>query len=370
MTSTLFGCERMRIKQIAKKFSGFFTLISVLLALLIGLAILISVGANPIESYKALFLGAFGSWSALINTIVNATPILFVAIGVTISFRGGVLNIGGQGQLVVGALTAVTIALAFPNLPGWLLIISCLIASFIMGGFWGGIAGYLKAYLSVNEILATIMLNYIAVLFMNYLLKGPLMDPVRKELGALLPQTQRIPSQAFLPQITKASLHLGVLVAILLAIFAYIFLWRTTIGFRLRTTGESLRVARSAGINVNGYRVLSLSLAGAFAGLGGGVQVLGVYHRMFSMGGALAFTGNAGFIGIVAALFGQLHPIGAIPASFFLGALTTGGNYMQRVAQVPSALVTTISGLVVIFVVGSEALRTHYFKKAKPAEDN
>lgn len=360
----------MRIKQIAKRFPGFLTIIAVFLALLIGLAILVGVGANPIESYGALLLGAFGSWNALINTVVKATPILFVAIGVTISFRGGVLNIGGQGQLIVGSLTSVAIALAFPNLPGWLLIISCLLASSIMGGFWGGIAGYLKAYFSVNEILATIMLNYIAVLFMNYLLKGPLMDPLQKELGSYIPQTQHIPSQAFLPRVSKTPLHLGVLVAILLAILAYIFLWRTTIGFRLRTTGESLRAARSSGINVNGYRVLSLSLAGAFAGLGGGVQVLGIYHRMFTTGSALGFTGNAGFNGIVAALFGQLHPIGAIPASFFFGALTTGGNSMQRVAQVPSALVTAISGLVVIFVVGSEALRTHYFKKAKPAEDN
>lgn len=360
----------MNAKKFAGKLTGFAPIIAVFFALLIGVIILLGVGANPLQAYRALFLGAFGSWEDLINTVVKATPLLFVAIGVTISFRGGVLNIGGQGQLITGALTSTAIALAFPNLPGWLLIFLCLVGSSITGGIWGGIAGYLKAYFSVNEILGTIMLNYIAGLAMNYLLRGPMIDPLQKELGSYIPQTAHIPSQAFLPRLPKTPLHLGVLIAVLLAILAYIFLWKTTIGFRLRTTGENLRAARGAGINVNGYRVLALFLAGAFSGLGGGVQVLGVYHRMFTTGSALGFTGSAGFNGIVAALFGHLHPLGSIPSSFFFGALITGGNSMQRMVQVPSALITAISGLVVIFVVGSEALRTHYFKKAEQGEEN
>src|SRR6056297_2755887 len=324
----------MRLRKVVTKLTGFASLIAVLAAFLLGVVILLGVGANPLQAYRALFVGAFGNLEAIINTAVKATPILFVAIGVIISFRGGVLNIGGQGQLIVGALTAVAIALAFPNCAGWLMITFCLLASFITGGIWGGIAGSLKAYFNVNEILSTIMLNYVAFLGMNYLLRGPIMDPLQKELGSYIPQTAQIPVQYFLPRFSRTPLHLGVLIVIVLAVATYIFLWRTTIGFRIRTTGENLRAARGAGINVGGYQVLSLSLAGSFAGLGGAVQVLGIYHRLFTTGSALGFTGSAGFNGIVAALFGQLHPIGAIPASFLFGALNTGGNSMQRAVQV------------------------------------
>ena len=331
--------------------------VAVLLALLIGGVMLALLGSNPWTAYKALFIGAFGSVNALADTIVKATPLLFVGLGICISFRGGVLNIGGEGQLVVGAVSATAIALAFSHWPGWLLIFVSLLAGTLAGAVWGGIAGFLKAYFNVNEILSTIMLNYIAVFGMNYLLSGPMMDPLQVKLGSFIPQTARIPRIADLPRLVPTRLHLGAAIAFLLAIFIYIFLWRTTIGFRIRTVGKNLRAAVGAGINVKRYMVLSLLLAGALAGLGGAVQVLGLYHRMFTDGSAFGFTGSAGFNGIVAALFGQLHPIGAIPASFLLGALLTGANKMQRVVQVPSALMGAINGLIVLFVVGSEILR-------------
>jgi simple sugar transport system permease protein len=144
---------------------------------------------------------------------------------------------------------------------------------------------------------------------------------------------------------------------VLLAILVYIFLWRTTIGYRIRAVGLNQDASRYAGINVGRYMVLSLALSGAFAGLGGAVQVLGVNHRMFTDGSATGFTGGAGFNGIVAALFGQLHPIGTIPASFLFGALLVGANKLQRAVQVPAALITALNGLVVVFVVSSEIWR-------------
>jgi simple sugar transport system permease protein len=228
---------------------------------------------------------------------------------------------------------------------------------------WGGIAGFLKAYFNVNEILGTIMLNYIAVFGMNYLLRGPMMDPLQIKLGSFIPQTARLPRVADLPRLIPTRLHLGAVIAVLFAILVYIFLWRTTIGFRIRIVGKNLRAAVGAGTNVKRYMVLSLLLAGALAGLGGAVEVLGLHHRMFTDGTASGFTGSAGFNGIVAALFGQLHPIGTIPASFLLGALLTGANKMQRVVQVPSALMGALNGLIVLFVVGSEILRRYQTKR-------
>ena len=337
--------------------------VAVLLALLIGGVMLALLGSNPWTAYKALFVGAFGSINALADTIVKATPLLFVGLGICISFRGGVLNIGGEGQLVVGAISATVIALSFPHWPGWLLILISLLVGTIAGAIWGGVAGFLKAYFNVNEILSTIMLNYIAVFGMNYLLRGPMMDPLQIKLGSFIPQTARIPRAADLPRLVPTRLHLGAAIAVLIAILVYIFLWRTTIGFRIRTVGKNLRAALAAGINTKRYMMLSLVLAGALAGLGGAVEVLGLHHRMFTDGSAFGFTGSAGFNGIVAALFGQLHPIGTIPASFLLGALLTGANKMQRVVQVPSALMGAINGLIVLFVVGSEILRRRQVRR-------
>ena len=322
------------------------------------LAVLLALlGANPWAAYRALFVGAFGSTNALADTIVKATPLLFVGLGICIAFRGGVLNIGGEGQLVVGAVAATAVGLAIPSWPGWIIMIVGLLAGALAGALWGGLAGFLKAQFHVNEILGTIMLNYIAVFGMNYLLRGPMMDPLQAKLGSFIPQTARLPRAANLPRLIPTRLHLGAAIAVVLAVMVYILLWRTTIGFRIRTVGKNLRAALGAGINVKRYMVFSLLLAGALAGLGGAVEVLGLHHRMFTDGSAFGFTGSAGFNGIVAALFGQLHPIGTIPSSFFLGALLTGANKMQRVLQIPSALFGALNGLIVLLVVGSEVFR-------------
>lgn len=340
-------------------------LFAVLVALLIGALMLVALGVNPLVAFRALFMGAFGNWNAIADTVVKAVPLLFVGLGICIAFRGGVLNIGGEGQLVVGALSATAVTLSFPHLPGWALILISLIAGGLAGAIWGGIAGFLKAYFNVNEILSTIMLNYIAVYLMNYLLRGPMMDPLQVKLGSFIPQTMRFPRAADLPRFAPTRLHLGVIIALVLAVLVYVFLWRTTIGFRVRMVGANTRAALLAGVNVKRYMVLSILLAGMLAGLGGAVEVLGVHHRMFTDGTAFGFTGSAGFNGIVTALFGQLHPIGTIPASFLFGALLTGANKMQRVVQVPSALIGALNGLIVLLVAGSEILRRSSVRRGK-----
>jgi simple sugar transport system permease protein len=328
-----------------------------LVALLIGAVMLLFLGVNPIEAYKALWVGAFGTSNAFAETLVKATPLLLVGLGICISFRGDVINIGGEGQMIMGALLGTWVGLTFTNLPGWLGIIVAMLAGFLGGAVWGGIPGLLKAYFRVNEILSTVMMNAIAVQFMNFMLGGALIDPVQAERASKIPQTARLLEAFHLPRLVPTRLHLGALIAVILAVLVYILLWRTTWGYRIRAVGQNPHASRYAGIKVQRYMVLALLLSGAFAGLAGAIQVYGVNYRMITDGSASGFTGGAGFNGIVAALFGQLHPVWSIPASVLFGALLVGANSMQRVVQVPSAFVTALNGLVVVFVVSSEIWR-------------
>jgi simple sugar transport system permease protein len=337
--------------------------IATLAALAVGAVMLLLLGVNPLEAYSALWTGAFGSTNAFAETLVKATPLLLVALGICISFRGDVINIGGEGQMIVGAILATWVGLTFTSLPGWLVIILAMLFGFIGGAIWGGIPGFLKAYFRVNEILSTVMMNAIAVQFMNFMLRGPMIDPAQAELASQIPQTARLLDAFRLPRWVPTRLHLGALIAVILAILVYILLWRTTLGYRIRAVGQNPNASRYAGINVKRYVVLSLLLSGAFAGLAGAIQVYGVNYRMITDGSASGFTGSAGFNGIVAALFGQLHPIWSIPASILFGALLVGANSMQRVVQVPSALVIALNGLVVVFVVSSEIWRRRRQKR-------
>ena len=328
-----------------------------LAALGVGAIMLLVLGANPILAYGALLDGAFGSGNAVAETLVKATPLLLIGLGICISFRGDVINIGGEGQMIVGAILSTWVGLTFTDWPGWLLISGSLLAGFIGGAVWGGIPGYLKAFFNVNEILSTVMMNAIAVQLMNFLLRGPMIDPSQAALASKIPQTARLLEVFRLPRLVPTRLHLGALIAVALAILVYVLLWRTTWGYRIRAVGQNPHASRYAGIKVQRYVVLALLLSGAFAGLAGAIQVFGVNYRMITDGSASGFTGSAGFNGIVAALFGQLHPIWTIPASILFGALLVGANSMQRVVQVPSALITALNGLVVVFVVSSEILR-------------
>ena len=338
-------------------FDALLPVLATLAALAVGALMLLILKVNPITAYAALWDGAFGSTNSFAETLVKATPLLLVALGICISFRGDVINIGGEGQMIVGAVLATWIGLTFTDAPGWLVITLALFAGFLGGAVWGGIPGALKAYFNVNEILSTVMMNAIAVQLMNFLLRGPMIDPSQAELASKIPQTARLIDAFHLARMAPTRLHMGALIAVILAFLVYILLWRTTLGYRIRAVGQSPFASRYAGVKVQRYMVLALLLSGAFAGLAGAVQVYGVNYRMITDGSASGFTGSAGFNGIVAALFGQLHPLWSIPASILFGALLVGANKMQRVVQIPSALITVMNGLVVVFVVSSEIWR-------------
>jgi ABC-type uncharacterized transport system permease subunit len=318
-------------------------------ALLIGAVLLLFLKVNPLSAYATLLGGAFGTWGGFTQALVKATPLLLVGLGICIAFRASVINIGAEGQIIAGALMATWWALTFRTWPGWLLILTTIIMGFLAGSIWGFIPGLLKARLKVNEILSTIMMNAIAIQFMNLLIRGVLIDPAGIAAGTYLAQSERLPTQVWLYRLVPQSqLNIGAILAVVLAFVVYIFLWRTTIGYRIRAVGLNPDASRYAGINVPFYQALSLTLAGGFAGLAGVVEVLGVQHRLLE-----GITSGYGFSGIVAALFGGLHPLGTIPASILFGGLLVGADKMQRAVQVPSSLIDVILGLVVLFVVGS-----------------
>ncbi|MBX0329084.1 ABC transporter permease [Oscillochloris sp. ZM17-4] len=281
--------------------------------------------------------------------LAKATPLLLVGLGVIIAFRAQVINIGGEGQLVVGALAATACSLALRDLPGWLLLPITALTGAMAGGLWGLVPGLLKARLDVNEILSTVMMNAIAVQLMNYLLRGPMLDPAQVAAGTNIPQSAARPEAAWIVRLVPRTLfHAGFILALALAVVVALLLWRTTLGYRIRAVGLSPSAARYAGIPVATITATSMVLSGCLCGLAGAVEVMGVHHRVVE-----GISGGYGFSGIVVALFGGLHPIGAIPAAVLFGGLLVGADQMQRTVQVPAALITALNGLVVLMVVSS-----------------
>ncbi len=347
--------DRQDLKRLANRtIEALLPLLAVPVAFVFGAIMLLALGANPLNAYGALVSGAFGDLSGITQTLAKATPLLLVGLGVCIAFRGGVINIGGEGQILVGALATTAVAVGLKDLPGWILMPLCLLAGALSGAIWGGIPGILKARLGVNEILSTVMMNAIAMQLSNYLLRGPMIDPEEIARGTRIAQSALLPRSVWLPKLVPSTLlHTGALIGLALAVVVYIFLWRTTIGYRIRAVGLNPSAARYAGIRVPFYQALSLILGGLFAGLAGSIEVMGIQHRMLE-----GLSGGYGFSGIVAALFGNLHPLGLIPASILFGSLLVGADEMQRAVQVPSALIDALLGLVVLLVVGSRIWST------------
>ncbi len=323
-------------------------LLAVLAALAVGAVFLLAINVDPGVVYTQLIDGAVGSTYSLTQTIGKATPLLLVALGICIAFRANVLNIGSEGQVIIGGLAATAFALAFGGLPPWLLVTLCLVVGFIGGAVWGGIAGALKAWFGVNEILSTIMMNQIAVQILILLLTGPMHDSGADVTSANIIQTAEISKNAWLPTLVPQSFfHTGALLAVGLSFVVFFFLWRTVAGYRIRAIGANPDAARYAGISVKRTMALAMALSGGFAGLAGAIEVMGVTHRALQ-----DFTTGYGFSGIVVALFGLLHPVGAIPAALLFGGLLASGTTLQS-AGISAAMVTVLEGLVVIFVVGS-----------------
>ncbi len=312
--------------------------------------VLLAIGASPLATYTTIFTGPFQDLFGISEILVRAVPLILVALGIAISFRSGIINIGAEGQIMVGILASTATALAFPHLPKAVLLPMMLLAGVVGGGLWAGIAGILRAKLGVNEILSTVMLNYIAAQFYTYLLRGPMIDPGELETGSGTPQSLRLPVEAWLSRLVPGTrLHTGLILALVLAVGVYFLLWRTTWGYRMRAAGAEPKAARYAGIHVERSLVTAMVLAGGFAGLAGAVEVAGVHHRAIEN-----ISSGYGFAGIVVALFGALHPAGIVPAAAFFGLLLVGADMTQRSAGVPANMILVLQGVIILAIVSAK----------------
>ena len=316
-------------------------LISVLLAFALGGLLLILLGYNPLEAYAMLFRGAFGSTNRICETLVKAAPLMILALGISIAFKSQIWNIGGDGQFTIGAIFSIWVALNV-GLPPVLLAPLTFLAAFAGGAFWGGIAGLLKSRFKANEVITTLMLNYIALYILGWLVLGPMMDPA----GHGFPQTQLVGESLRMPiLIAHTRLHGGIILALVMVVLTYFF-WRTTLGFRIELVGKSVKVARYAGVNVPRTMVLTMVLSGGMAGIAGWCEVFGIHYRLLDN-----LAARYGYLAIVVALLADLNPIGIIVSAFFFSALMVGGATMERLAGIPFSLVDIIEGLVIIFVI-------------------
>ncbi len=315
----------------------------------VGAIVLAAVGADVVKAYAVILTEPLKDMIGITEIVVRAVPLSLIALGIAIAFRSGILNIGAEGQMLMGILACSAAAIAGAALPKPILVPLAILAGAAGGAVWGGIAGVLRARLGVNEILSTVMLNYIAAQFYTFLLRGPMMDPEELVTGSGTPQTVRMPRSAWLDRLIPGTrLHAGVFIAIGLAVVVFFLLWRTTAGFRMRAAGAEAKAARYSGVRVERYLVIAMLLSGAFAGMAGAVEILGVHRRAIE-----GVSGGYGFTGIVVALFGGLHPAGIIPASLFFGLLLLGADMTQRLADVPANMVLVLQGAIILAIVSA-----------------
>jgi general nucleoside transport system permease protein len=315
-------------------------LVAVVAALLVSAGLIMTSGADIRGALAALYTGAFGSMDAFLETLVQATPIMFTGLAMVIAFRGKVWNIGGEGQFFAGALATAWVCLHFYQLPTPVLYLVVILSAALAGAAWAFIPAILKARFGISEIVVTVMTNYIMTGFVAYLLSGPWQAPNDHFL-----ETSRFNIATFLPTFFDSRIHLGFWLVLLLVVVVYILLWKTPLGFEIRAVGENPTAAKYKGIQDRAVILIVMSLSGAIAGLAGGMELAGLDHRL-----RLDISKGYGYTGILIALLGRLNPIGVIPASIFFGALINGSTSMQINYNVPVPLVATIQGVVLIFL--------------------
>ncbi|MCP4363376.1 MAG: ABC transporter permease [Chloroflexi bacterium] len=312
-------------------------LLSVALALGIGALILLFSGANPLNAYAALLAGAFGSAEAFARTLEKATPLILGGLAVAFAFKAGLFNIGGQGQLLIGGIVAAYLGFAIEGLPFIIHMPLALLGGSLAGAAYAAIAGALRAYTGAHEVITTIMLNFIAINITDYLADGPWKDE------GIIARTPLVLETAAIPKI--GGFPLGFLIACLMAVLTYYLLYRTTIGYAVRTTGLNANAAQYAGIKVAQIIVLAMAFSGFLAGMGGAIETLGVVGR-YQPG----FNIGLGFDGITIALLAKTNPLGVIPAAILVGAMQAGASQMQFNAGVRFQIIDIILALILFFV--------------------
>lgn len=332
--------------------------LAIVTAIVLGGLVIAAVGGDPIAAYKGLFEGAFGTKKAISETAIWASPYIFAGLAVALAFKGGLFNIGGEGQLALGATAAAWVGYALPGLLGFDLPILIhlplsLAAGMLVGFLWGAIPGWLKANTGAHEVINTIMMNYIALNLVSYLLNGPMKDKNPMNVIArtpLIAESSRIP-----PLFEGLRVHWGVILALVMAFAVWWLLWKTTLGFEIRTVGANPEAAKYAGINVKKIMTLSLALSGLLAGLAGTVEVTALNYRH-----ELGFSQGYGFDAIAIALLGKNHPAGVVLAALLFAAMRNGATRMQFLTQIPVDIISVIQALILLFVAADAIVRYIY----------
>lgn len=350
-------------------------LLSVLTAILVGSLFMLANGYDPLAAYGGMLRGALGSPQGIARSILNAVPLTFAGLSVAFAFKGGLFNIGGEGQLFFGAVTSawIGVALGGLGLPGIVHATLALLAGFTAGSLWASISGVLKAYTGAHEVITTIMLNYIAIVFTGWLVSqgsrqqgippGPLRDPNPLNI---VPRTAAVVESARLPNLFEMGgqpVHFGVILAILAVIVIWWLVWRSTFGFELRMVGLNPSAGKYAGVNVARTTIITMAIAGGLAGLAGAVETLGRTYYF-----APNFNVGYGFDAIAVALLGKSHPVGVMLAALLFGTMDAGGTDMQLAARVPTEIIQIVQALVLIFVAAPEIIRFLYRVRAEQEE--
>lgn len=311
------------------------------LALGVGAGLIAIAGVNPLPAYSVLFNEALLNYYGLGNTLTKAAPLLLTALGVLIALKAGQFNIGGEGQIYMGGLGSAIAGLYLHGFPLWLHVPLALGGGFLFGALWGLIPGYLKAFRGVNEVITTLLLNYVAQYFVSYLVSGPMLEPnAPSPFSPPLEPTAQLP--ILLPQ-TQA--HAGIVVAIATTILAWMALTYTPFGYQIEAVGQNPIAARYAGMSVRRTIMAALAIAGGCAGLAGAGEVMGLRYRLFEN-----FSPGYGFTAIAIAILSRGNFAGLSLIALFFGALRSGANVMQRSAGVPITIVDAIQGLTVLFI--------------------
>ncbi|MEM9448160.1 MAG: ABC transporter permease [Cyanobacteria bacterium P01_E01_bin.6] len=328
-------------------------------ALLVGAGLMVVAGASPIVAYGALFRESLTTYYGFANTLTKMTPLLLVSLGVLVGLRAGQFNLGGEGQIYMGGLGSLIVGLNFQGLPMWIHLPLALLGGMLFGGAWAAIAGYLKVARGLNEVLTTLLLNYIAQHFVSYMVNGPFKEP-----GAPSPFSPLVAESAFLPGILpKTQAHAGIFLGLAIALILTVVLSSTPFGYQVDMVGQNPIAARYANIPVGKTIVMVMALSGGLAGLAGSCEVLGLKHRLFEN-----FSPGYGFDAIAIALLSRGNPIAVILTALFFGTLRSGANVMQRSANVPFTVIYAIQGLTVLFIAISLALLEFRNKRSPVVE--
>lgn len=331
------------------------SILSIILALIIGGLIVLLIGESPLTAYKSLFLGAFGSVKGIANTLTKSIPLLFTGLAVGVAFRCGLLNIGGEGQLFIGAFTSAIAAIYFPPMPRIILLPLVILLGVLAGALWGSFAGLLKAKYGIHEVIVTVMTNYIAIQLTSYFVNYPF------KAEGWIAQTEMVPAAAALNRlIPKTQLTSALFIALAAVVIVYILLWKTSIGFAIRSVGENPTAAESGGINIARNTILAMAVSGGIAALAGITQTLGLYGRFIDK-----FSPGFGFTGIAVAVLGRNHPFGIVLTALLFGALDAGALQMNRETSISSNLVVIIQGLVILFVAAPEIVRAMKLRRGE-----